>query len=82
MQTKTSQGQVSVRLDLDIVLPEILARVRAGEFVSLAEIATAYGVDKATACRWKARLLNSRLVAPTVWRLSLLHARVRREMLA
>ena len=70
------------RHDMKSILPGLLQRVRAAEFGSLEDIAAAYGIDKATACRWKARAINAGTVDERTWRVSMLRARMLREMAA
>ena len=80
MQTSiTTKSRTFKRHDLDVVLPDMLRRVSASEFVSLGEIATAYAVDKATAHRWMQRAVRSGAVDELTWRVSLLRARLLRQ---
>lgn len=70
------------RHDLSTVLPELASRIRAGEFATLDEVAAAFGIDKATASRWKDRAVAQGLIDARTWRYAFLDARLAREVAA
>ena len=69
----------SHRHDLTAVLPELARRVLAAEFTTLDEVAVAFGIDKATASRWKDKTVAGGLLDARAWRCAFLQARLSRE---
>lgn len=70
------------RHDHSRIIPHVVGRVRAAEFTTLEEIAGAFGVHKSTASRWMKKARNAGLIEPRACRLSLLQARLFRELQA
>lgn len=82
LPTTTLKTRTFKRHDVATLIPELVRRVVAAEFTSLSEVAESYDVDKATTCRWKARAISGGLIEERLWRLSMLQARLNREMAA
>ena len=70
------------RHDLHAVLPAVCRRVHAAEFTSQTDMAKAYGIDKATATRWKKRALSMGLTDHRAWRCGLLLGHMNRALAA
>ena len=70
------------RHDLQALLPTVVRRVHSAEFRSQSEIADAYGVDNATATRWKQRAFNMGLTDNFAWGCGLLLGRMKTTLTA
>lgn len=70
------------RYPLDSTLPHMVRRVHNAEFKSQDDIASAYGIDKGTASRWKRRAMNMGLIDSRSWRYGLLLGQLRSEFAA
>jgi hypothetical protein len=64
------------RHDLDALLPVVVQRVHAAEFVSQPDIARAYRVYKSTVTRWKQLALSRGLTNNHDWSMGLLLGRM------
>lgn len=55
------------RHNLKSILPTVVRRVHAAEFASQAQMAREYGIDKATATKWKRRAIALGLSDDRAW---------------
>jgi hypothetical protein len=76
--TEPTNSRERQRYDLNTLLPVVNRRVLRGDFVTQADMAANYGVEKSTATHWKRRALKLGLATEREWLAGFLRGQLNR----
>jgi hypothetical protein len=83
IETQTNPSRRTFkRHDLDTILPALVQRVHAAEFISQPDIARSFNVRKSSVTRWKQRALSDGLTNSRAWAAGLLMGRMHKTLAA